>query len=141
MVRIMFKKLAESARKPEHNHQGDAGYDLFVSREVNIPPGEWADVHTDIAIALPDTLWGEITGRSSTFRKRGMQVQHGVIDAGYRGELFIAVWNPSTEYKTIQVGERIAQLIPHERVELQWRETDELPDSQRGTGGFGSTGR
>lgn len=137
---VHYQKTGMHAQLPQQKHEGDAGWDLFVSREVTIPPGEWADVHTDILISLPSTVWAEITGRSSTFRIRGMQVQHGVIDAGYRGELFIAVWNPGNEWKTIRVGERIAQLIPHERVQLTWREAESLPSSARGDGGFGSTG-
>lgn len=138
---IYFKSLSESGLCPERKHENDAGYDLFVSREVTIPSESWQDVHTDIAIALPDGIWGEIAGRSSTFRVRGLQVQHGVIDPGYRGELFIAVYNFQKTAVKVCRGDRLAQLIPHMVYDIVWREVGNLPDSDRGDAGFGSTGK
>lgn len=137
---IAFRKLKKEAQQPNRAHRGDAGFDLFVSRPVLIQPGEWADVHTDIAIQLPSDVWAEIAGRSSTFRRRGIQVQTGIIDSGFRGELFIACWNTTKRPVQINVGERLAQLIPHQLAEMVWVERELLDDTARGEGGFGSTG-
>lgn len=135
-----FMRATKEARMPDHTYPGDAGYDLYVSRPVRIAPGEWVDVHTDIHVELPEGVWAEIVGRSSTFRKRGIQVQQGVIDNGYTGEMFIACWNTTDDYRDLEIGERIAQLIPHYLINLDWVEVDQLNGSDRGNAGFGSTG-
>lgn len=135
-----FKLLSPEARRPERHHRGDAGFDLYVSRAATVQPGDWVDVHTDVAIQLPSDVWAEITGRSSTFRVKGLQVQHGVIDSGFRGELFVACYNFRGEPVDLAAGDRIAQLIPHPLYEMVWREAEELDETTRGTGGFGSTG-
>lgn len=137
---IFFKLLSPEAVQPSQVHEGDAGFDLVVSRPATIFSHAWADVHTDVAIQLPNHLWAEITGRSSTLRNRGVQVQNGVIDAGYRGELFVACYNFNEKPVHLQPGDRIAQLIPHPLFELRWIEREQLDDSSRGGNGFGSTG-
>lgn len=143
--RVYFKKDTTQGepRNPIKVYPGDAGWDLHVSRPVVIPPRSFADVHTDIYIAMPETLWGRITGRSSTLRKRGLLVNEGVIDPGYRGELFIGVWNLREEPVELQVGDRIAQLIFHHTVNISWCDVleGELPYGVRGNRGFGSSGR
>lgn len=142
MNKIMFVRLGEGAHKPSRVHEGDVGFDLYVSRSVSISPGCFQDVHTDIAAALPANLWGRITGRSSTIRALGLQVQEGIIDTGYRGELFIGVWNLGEVATHIVPGTRLAQILFFEHVTPtpSWELVDELPTSQRGTNGFGSTG-
>lgn len=138
---IAVKWLGEHvARMPNKAHGSDAGYDLYISREATIPIQGMTDLHTDIAIAIPHGFFGRITGRSSTLRKRGLLVNEGIIDNGYRGELFVAVFNLSGQEVTLKAGERVAQLLIH-RVELMdWVEMADLPPSERGEAGFGSTG-
>lgn len=133
---------------PTRAHVTDAGYDLYVSAETVIWPGEFVDVETDIRVAFPPALWGRITGRSSTLRKKSLLVAEGVIDGGYRGPIFAGVWNLGKSATTIRAGERIAQLIPHLNVavnspmtEVTAEEFDAIPHDGRGAAGFGSSGR
>lgn len=128
---------------PYQAHRGDAGYDLWVSRPTVIEPGMFVDIHCDVAMQLPPDVWGLIIGRSSTIRKRGLLVVPGIIDSGFRGELFAGVWNLGTEPVEVSNGERLAQFIPmpllSDGLELQQR--SELDDHDRGVNGFGSTGQ
>lgn len=138
---IQYQLLSETAKVPSRSYADDAGMDLFTSQEIMVWPGQRENVHTDVAIALPPGHWMEIRGRSSSLQKRGLLVSAGVIDQQYRGELFISVVNVGNNPQRIQVGDRIAQCILHRVVYWPMEEVDELPDSDRGTGGFGSTGR
>ena len=143
-MRIYFQLLSGegSPRVPTKAYPGDTGWDLYVSRDVVIPARSFTDVHTDIAIAMPEGLWGRITGRSSTLRKYGLLVNEGIIDNGYRGELFIGVFNLTDHDRFIPAGIRIAQLILHWLIEdLRWEPTMILPPSQRQDKGFGSSGQ
>jgi deoxyuridine 5'-triphosphate nucleotidohydrolase len=138
------KLLTPQAKMPEMSHPGeDAGYDLFVSRKVVVPPHSFTDVHTDISVELPKGYWSRITGRSSTLRKRNLLVNEGIIDNGYRGELFAGVWNLGSAPITIYPGDRIAQLIIHKIESNGWNTklVDTLSNSERGANGFGSTGK
>lgn len=128
--------------RPKRQHSGDAGYDLTVSRDVVVPAHSFVDVHTDVAVIFPDGVWGRITGRSSTLRRRGLLVTEGIIDNGYTGELFTGVYNLTNEDIQVKRGERIAQLVPHVLINLEWSEGSErdLIATGRGSDGFGSTG-
>jgi len=132
---------------PSRSYPGDAGFDLYAAAAVEIEPGEFRDVPCGVRCALPPTVWGRITGRSSTLRRRGLMVAEGVIDSGYRGPLFAGVWNLGTDSARVEAGERIAQLLMHVNVarlhEPVWFAPDEfdaLPGDGRGDHGFGSTG-
>lgn len=135
-------KLAEGAKLPTRGHDDDAGLDLYVSEDVEIQPGQFMDIPTGVYAQLPDWCWGFITGRSSTLRRRGLLVNQGVIDAGYRGELFAGVFNLSGHKVKVKKGERLAQLILLENGTLRVEPTqvDELQDGSRNLDGFGSTG-
>jgi dUTP pyrophosphatase len=132
---------------PSRAHEGDAGYDLYASESVEVPLGEFRDIPTDVRVALPSGVWARITGRSSTLRRRGLLAVEGVIDTGYRGKLFAAVYN-LTEKTVVEKGERVAQLIPQVNLgslEVAQahtiREFQEIPAvDNRGSNGFGSTG-
>lgn len=137
-VEIVF--LDKRAKAPTKQYSGDAGYDLYVSQTVVLEPQSFADVHTGIAIKLPEGYFARITGRSSTVRTKKLQCQEGIIDNGYTGELFIGVWNLNGHRVTVNEGERIAQLIPQLIVPMYWMQVKELPPSDRGRHGFGSTG-
>lgn len=126
---------------PTRGHIGDAGWDLYVSRSTVIQPNEFVDVHCDICAELPSGYWARITGRSSTLRKYGLLVAEGIIDNGYRGELFTGIFNLGSEVRVIPVHSRLAQLILHPLVDSIWMEAASLTSTTRGVQGFGSTGR
>lgn len=134
---------------PARVHQGDAGFDLFVHPNPGNRTGKWfipghsfIDIDCGISMELPQGVWGMITGRSSTLRKRQLLVATGIIDQGYRGPLYSGVQNLSPNMTVVEPGERLAQLIPFplvaDRIDLV--RVDELNDSDRGVNGFGSTG-
>lgn len=127
--------------EPRKGYRGDAGLDLITSEETVVEPGSFVDVDCGIQIELPEGLWGYLTGRSSTLRKRGLLVNPGVIDNGYRGAIFVGVWNMGQGGVTIERGERIAQLIMH-KVETDFvlERVLAVGHSERGPAGFGSTG-
>lgn len=127
--------------QPTQGHQGDAGWDLYSSRDTVLKARSFTDVHTDISIALPPNLWGLVTGRSSTIRTHNLRVEPGVVDSGYRGELFAGVFNLNDEDVMIPVHARLAQLILIPLPDPVWWIQSDLPLSERGTQGFGSTGR
>ena len=134
------KRLHEDATLPSYGYPGDAGMDLAVVGRHTLNPGESRDLPTGIAVELPAGYWGRITGRSSTLRKRGLFINEGVIDEGYRGELLVYVTNRQSTPVEIEPGDRLAQLILHpvHQAPAEW--ADELSPSERGTNGFGSTG-
>lgn len=136
-------KLGEGARRPYKCHHGDAGWDLYASRPCVVQPDETADVHTDVYISMPPRLYARITGRSSSLRKHQLLVNEGIIDNGYRGELFVCVHNLGNEPMEIRPGMRLAQVLFHVIEDVRWSEVEELPSSPdgRGNAGFGSTGR
>jgi dUTP pyrophosphatase len=131
---------------PTRGYQGDAGWDLYVSEEVEILAGQTVDVPCGVRLALPDRVWGLVIGRSSAMRKERLLVHTSVIDTGYRGDMFVLVENRGPTYRT-QIGQRLAQLVPLpnlamgmdarqiEHAEFEGMKTD------RGTAGFGSSGQ
>ena len=141
-VRYIDFELGENAKAPFKKHHGDAGWDLYISRDCDIPAGATIDVHTDIKIDMPPYLYGRITGRSSTLRKHRLLVNEAIIDNGYTGELFICVHNMSNEMFHVKRGMRLAQIIFHTIEDVRWSQVDEiLPAAgKRGNDGFGSTG-
>lgn len=126
---------------PTKSHDNDAGFDLYTSEEVFIEPGEFRDLPTNVWVALPDRWWGLVTGRSSALRRHGLLVHSGVIDAGYRGELYAGAFNLSKETVVVRPGQRLAQFIPVPLPDLTavWTAGDPPPGT-RGDAGFGSTG-
>ncbi|XAO35665.1 deoxyuridine triphosphatase [Microbacterium phage FireCastle] len=132
-----------NARMPIRAHSDDAGFDLFVARETLVPAHGFADVPSGVRMQLPNGYWGMLTGRSSTIRKRGLLVVQGIIDTGYTGELFSAVWNLTDKPVLIEEGDRVAQLIilPNSTQQSVLRRSDGLGDTKRGSNGFGSSGR
>lgn len=136
-------KVGPSGKLPTRGHKFDAGLDLYVAQDVVVPPHEFVDIPTDVAGALPNHHWGLLTGRSSTLRKHGLLIHTGVIDQGYRGELFAGVMNLTDKPVRVKAGDRIAQLIPvpMPRSIVEPIRVDELPAGERGSAGFGSTGR
>ena len=134
--------LGEGAKRPYKKYEGDAGWDLFVSRPCTIQPGETADVHTDVRVDMPPRLFARITGRSSSLRKHNLLVNEGIIDNGYTGELFVCAHNLGTEPLHLEPGMRVAQILFHPIEDVRWSQVDDLEirPGKRGDNGFGSTG-
>jgi dUTP pyrophosphatase len=132
--------------EPKRTYEDDAGYDLIVSEDTLIPPGQFVDVPCGISVELPERTWAMITGRSSTLRKRRLLVSTGIIDTGYRGPLFAGVQNldvnPEADSQLVEKGERLAQLILFSNTTMRYpmMRVGQLGPSLRGTNGFGSTG-
>lgn len=127
-------------KAPAKAYAGDAGWDLAARVAVRIPPGEYRDVPTGIAVALPEGYYMRLVARSSTFRQKGLLLVEGVIDAGFRGELFACVYNPSGFPIWVAPGDRLMQAIVSPFYEPTWSEVERLPASARGANGFGSSG-
>lgn len=142
MVKYMEFALGKNAKKPFKKYRGDAGWDLFVSRDCDIAPGETVDVHTDIFINMPARTYARIVGRSSTLRKHNLMVNEGIIDNGYTGELYVCIHNLGTETFHVKQGMRLAQVLFGTIEDVRWSEVDEIitGPSKRGSNGFGSTG-
>src|SRR5439155_8525058 len=142
-VELPFARLDPDARLPEAAHPGDAGFDLRSTVDVDVGPGERARVPTGVAVAIPEGFAGLVLPRSGLASRHGLTLANapGLIDAGYRGEVTCAVVNLNRSVPVrIVRGDRIAQLVivAVPDVEPEW--TDELPGSERGSGGFGSSG-
>lgn len=134
--------VGPNGRLPTQSYEGDAGFDLYVSQSTKIQPGEFVDVPCDVRVELPFWAWAMVTGRSSALRKKGLLVHTGIIDQGYRGELFAGAFNLGSEPVWVEKGERVAQLIPinnSSRMITPWQ-TEKLNPSARGEQGFGSSG-
>ncbi len=144
MLNIPIKKLNPRAQLPVYGSQLAAGADLraCVEGPVEVRPGETVLIPTGLAMALPEGYVGLICARSGLSVKRGLAPANkvGVIDADYRGELLVALYNHGRVVQSIMDGERIAQLLVVPVPAAAFCETDFLPETERGSGGFGSTG-
>lgn len=143
-MQLTIKRLDPDLPLPVYAHDGDAGLDLLAAEHCELAPGERHAVPTGIAVAIPEGYAGFVHARSGRALREGLGVANGpgLIDAGYRGEIKVIVVNLDvSEAIKIERGDKIAQLVIQrvERADLQ--EVDELPDTSRGSGGFGSTGR
>lgn len=142
---IDIKKLNDKAVMPTKGHKGDAGFDLYacLDEPLIIKAGETIKVSTGLAIAIPDGYFGAIFARSGLSTKQGLRPANcvGVCDAPYRGEYIVALHNDSDEDRVVNPNDRIAQLIIMPYLEAQLNIVDELTDTERGDGGFGSTDR
>lgn len=143
---LYIKKLTETAKVPTQGSIEAAGYDLYADlgneADVTIAPGATKFIGTGLAFALPKGTFLGIYPRSGLACKQGLRPANcvGVVDSDYRGEVKVALHNDSGDYQTIAYGERIAQGILQTYLNMNFIETDELPETNRGEGGFGSTG-
>jgi dUTP pyrophosphatase len=142
-VDLPFRRLDSSVSLPSRAREGDAGLDLAANIEVTVEPGERAMVPTGLAVAIPPGHAGLVLPRSGLASRHGLTLANapGLIDAGYRGEVTVAVVNldPKERFE-IHRGDRIAQLVVVPFAEVDPIEVPDLPQSARGMGGFGSTG-
>lgn len=144
-MKIEIKKLRENAIVPQYATEHAAGMDLSacIDEPVTIAPGERAIIPTGIAIALPTGYEAQVRGRSGLAAKHGILPANGVgtIDSDYRGEIGVITLNSSNEAFTVEPGMRIAQMVIARYETIRWDEVDELDETARGIGGFGSTGK
>ena len=142
---VRIKKLDEKAVVPTYGSEFAAGADLYACLEapLTINPHETILVHTGVAMEIPTGFAGLIYARSGIASKRGLAPANkvGVVDSDYRGELMVALHNHSDLMQSIENGERIAQLVITPYVTADFIESDTLDDTERGEGGFGSTGK
>jgi len=137
---IEIKKLDVEATLPTRAHADDAGLDLYCLEDVVLTSGQGKRVKTGIAVALQKGFVGLIADRSSLALK-GLKTAGGVIDAGYRGEIQIVLWNIGSDEVRVQRGERIAQMLILPIATPAVKEVGELDQTTRGSGGFGSLGK
>lgn len=144
-MKINIKKLTETAKIPTRQHEGDAGYDLYadIQESITIEPHTTEFIKTGIAIEMPDGYFGAIFARSGLASNEGLRPANcvGVCDSRYRGEYKVVLHNDSVSTKTVHPGDKIAQLIVMPYLNVEFNEVDELTETERGDGGFGSTGR
>ncbi|NXH31085.1 DUT protein, partial [Myiagra hebetior] len=140
-TRLRFTKLSENAFAPSRGSARAAGYDLYSAYDCVIPPMEKAVVKTDIQIALPSGCYGRVAPRSGLAAKHFIDVGAGVIDEDYRGNVGVVLFNFGKETFQVKKGDRIAQLICERIYYPELEEVEALDDTERGEGGFGSTGK
>lgn len=137
---LPIRRLDPAAVLPTRAHHDDAGLDLYGLEDARVAPGAGAVLRTGVAVAVPAGHVGLVCDRSS-MAKRGLKTAGGVIDAGYRGEVGVVVWNLSREEQAVKKGERVAQMLVIPIAVPAPVETGDLGETPRGANGFGSTGR
>jgi len=144
-MKILFRKLKEDAVVPSRGSEYAAGYDLYacIDAPVEIEPGTNKKIGTGLSIAVPEGYFGAVFARSGLATKEGLRPANcvGICDSDYRGEYIVPVYNDSMNVKTVYSGDRIAQLVILPFMGAEFEETDELPETDRGSSGFGSTGK
>jgi dUTP pyrophosphatase len=143
LIQLPIQRLREDAVIPDRAYEGDAGLDLAACDRVELGPGERAVVGTGLAVAIPEGYAGFVQPRSGLADRHGISIVNspGLIDSGYRGEIKVILLNTdaSTPF-VVDPGMRIAQLVVLPVPELDLVETDELPETERGVRGYGSSG-
>ena len=146
---MKIKRLHPDAVLPTQGSAAAAGYDLYSVDTFCIEPGETRLVHTGLIIEIPEGFWGGIYARSGLATKKSLRPANcvGVIDSDYRGEIMVALHNDSSSLQHIDAGDRIAQLVFHQQCTITpdengniWQVVEDLSETDRGTGSFGSTG-
>ena len=144
-MKVKIKKLTDKAIIPTYGSLGSAGGDLYSAENspIIIAPNQTVLIGTGLAVEIPDGYVGLVYARSGLATKSGLAPANkvGVIDSDYRGEIKIALHNHSTEVRTVGVGERIAQMVIAPYLRVEYEEVEDLTDTTRGAGGFGSTGK
>ena len=146
MIKINIKKLRPEATLPTSGSKYAAGYDLYACTgkgSVTIAPHTTAMIGTGLSVAVPEGYFGAIFARSGLASKQGLRPANcvGVCDSDYRGEYIVAIHNDSDIERTVTDGDRIAQLVILPYLAVAFEEVSELDDTERGAGGFGSTGK
>ena len=144
-MKVEVKKLRENATIPTRGSNQAAGYDLYacIDEAVTIKPHTTEKIGTGLAFAVPEGYFGAIFARSGLAAKQGLRPANcvGVADSDYRGEYIVALHNDTDEDRVVEPQERVAQLVVMPYLQVEFEEKDELDATQRGAGGFGSTGK
>lgn len=141
MVKIKIKKLTKDAKLPRYAHRGDAGLDIFSCEDYELKPGEKYAVRTGIACGIPSGYALLVWDKSGLAVNFGIKTMAGVIDSGFRGECKIVLLNISQKPYKIKKGDKIAQFLLQKVENAEIKEVADLDETERGDGGFGSTGR
>lgn len=146
MIELQIKKLRDGAKIPTRGSEQAAGYDLYAcleTEELTIAPHTTAKIPTGLAVAIPDGYFGAVFARSGLASKQGLRPANcvGVCDSDYRGEYIVMLHNDTDAPRTVVNGDRIAQLVVMPYLSVTFTEVEELSETDRGAGGFGSTGR
>jgi len=144
-MKVLIKKLREDAVIPTAGSEHAAGYDLYACTgqgEIRIAPHSTEMIGTGLSVAVPEGYFGAVFARSGLATKQGLRPANcvGVCDSDYRGEYIVSLHNDTDEEKLIKDGERIAQLVLIPHLAVEFSEAEELDETERGAGGFGSTG-
>ena len=144
-MQVQVKKLNDRATLPSSGSACAAGYDLYacLDADVALPPHHTELLHTGLAVALPEGTFGAVFARSGLAAKEGLRPANcvGVVDCDYRGELMVALHNDCPVARVVKHGERIAQLVLLPYLPMEFEVVETLPETERGAGGFGSTGK
>ena len=145
MVKVLIKKINSASHLPSYKTKGASGMDLMacIEKSINLEPGKSCIIPTGLSVAFPEEYEIQIRPRSGLAAKNNISVLNtpGTIDSDYRGELKIILFNHGSENFIINNNDRIAQMVLTPIIKMELDETSELPDSIRGEGGFGSTGK
>ena len=145
MVKVLVKKLNPKVQLPTYKTEGSSGMDVmaFIESSIKIAPNSSALIPTGISIAIPNEVEIQIRPRSGLAAKSSISILNtpGTIDSDYRGELKVILFNHGSEKFMINNNDRIAQMVLTPTINMELEETNELPESMRGEGGFGSTGK
>ncbi|MES2223840.1 MAG: dUTP diphosphatase [Patescibacteria group bacterium] len=140
-MKLKIKKIHPDAKIPHYAHQGDAGFDLFVPESVTLDAQERKSIPLGLAVEIPDGYAGLLLDKSGLSHKHGLKSFGGVIDSGYRGEIHAGIMNLGDKPYILEKGHKIIQMLimPVQFVDIE--EADELSNSERGEGAFGSSGK
>ena len=145
MVKILFKRLSSKVKLPKYETDGSSGMDLmaFLNKPVHLMPQKSELIPTGLSIAIPNDTEVQIRPRSGLAAKNNISVLNtpGTVDSDYRGEIKVILYNHGKEDFLINNKDRIAQMVLTPVIKMNFEETDELPETIRGEGGFGSTGK
>jgi dUTP pyrophosphatase len=144
-MKMKIKRLRDTAVVPTRESSSAAGYDMYadIAEPVTIQPHETAKIGTGIAMEIPEGYFGGVAARSGLSSKEGLRPAncYGIVDSDYRGEIIVALHNDSETARVVTPQERIGQIIIQPYLNVEFDEADELSDTARGSGGFGSTGK
>ena len=145
-IKVQFIKVREGVKVPERGSKYAAGRDIAACipdlERVIVHPGETVKIPSGLAVKIPDGYFGGIYARSGLSTKQGLRPANctGIIDSDYRGEIIVALHNDSNEIRVVEHGQRIAQLVIQPYLNVEFEEVDKLEKTERGDGGFGSSG-
>ena len=145
MVKVLIKKINPSAQMPSYKTEGASGMDLvaYIEKPINLEPGKSCLVPTGISVAFPKEYEIQIRPRSGLAAKQNISILNtpGTVDSDYRGEIKVIIYNHGDASFTVNNGDRIAQMVLSPVMKIELNETNDLPKTFRGEGGFGSTGK